>query len=75
VPTYDPSGDGDVTADNNGDGNSYLYNADGQICAVQTPAVDGIVVMTGYIYDAEGRRVAKGTITTMSCDPSTNGFM
>lgn len=27
-----------------------------------------------YIYDAEGRRVAKGTITTLSCDPSTNGF-
>ncbi|MGA8110912.1 MAG: RHS repeat-associated core domain-containing protein, partial [Acidobacteriaceae bacterium] len=30
--------------------------------------------MTGYVYDAEGRRVAKGTITSWSCDPSTNGF-
>jgi hypothetical protein len=24
--------------------------------------------------DADGTRVAKGTITTWSCDPSTNGF-
>ncbi len=30
--------------------------------------------MTGYIYDAEGRRVAKGSIQSMSCDPSSNGF-
>lgn len=30
--------------------------------------------MTGYIYDADGNRVAKGSITSMSCDPSTNGF-
>ena len=28
----------------------------------------------GYLYNAEGERVAKGTITTMSCDPNTNGF-
>ena len=28
----------------------------------------------GYLYDADGARVAKGTITTMSCDPATNGF-
>jgi len=30
--------------------------------------------MTGYLYDAEGTRVAKGTITSMSCDPAVNGF-
>jgi RHS repeat-associated protein len=30
--------------------------------------------MTGYVYDAEGYRVAKGTITSMSCDPSVNGI-
>jgi RHS repeat-associated protein len=30
--------------------------------------------MTGYLYNAEGQRVAKGTISTWSCDPSTNGF-
>jgi RHS repeat-associated protein len=72
VPTYDASGD--ITADNNGDGNQYLYNAEGQICAMKTSPVDGIVPMTGYVYDAEQRRVAKGTITTWSCDPSTNGL-
>ena len=27
-----------------------------------------------YICDAEGHRVAKGTITSWSCDPSANGF-
>jgi RHS repeat-associated protein len=31
-------------------------------------------IMTGYIYDAEGRRVAKGSITSFVCDPTTNGF-
>ncbi len=41
-----------------------------------------VVGYTGYIYDAEGNRVAKGTLTSLSCDmtinPSTglpnNGF-
>jgi len=28
----------------------------------------------GYIYDAEGNRVAKGSISTLSCDPMTNDF-
>ena len=72
VPSYDAAGN--VLSDNNGDGNKYLYNGDGQICAVETPAVDGINVMTGYVYDAEGQRVAKGTITSWSCNPATNGF-
>ena len=30
--------------------------------------------MTGYIYDADGTRVAKGSISTLSCDLATNGF-
>jgi RHS repeat-associated protein len=30
--------------------------------------------MTGYLYNAEGVRIAKGTIATMSCDPVTSGF-
>ena len=30
--------------------------------------------MIGYLYDASGHRVAEGTITSMSCDPSKNGF-
>jgi len=49
------------------------FYADGQICAVEW-TYNSITVRTGYIYDAEGNRVAKGAITTMSCDPSANGF-
>jgi hypothetical protein len=41
---------------------------------LQSPAVDGINIMTGYVDDTEGRRVAKGTITSWSCDPSSNGL-
>lgn len=44
------------------------------IFSVQALAVDGISVMTGYVYDAEGQRVAKGSIMIWSCDASTNGF-
>src|SRR6185437_10995075 len=33
-----------------------------------------MTVMTGYIYDVDGNRVAKGAITSWSCDPSKNGF-
>lgn len=60
---------GDETYDGN---NKYLYDAEGRICAVQNTTAG---VMTGYIYDADGNRVAKGTITSWgSCDPSLNGF-
>lgn len=65
---YDAAGN--VTYDG---ANHYLYNADGQICAVEW-IYNSMTVMTGYIYDADGNRVAKGAISTMSCDPSTNGF-
>ena len=30
--------------------------------------------MTGYVYDSTGTRVAKGSITAWSCDPTQNGF-
>jgi RHS repeat-associated protein len=63
-PGYD--GAGDVTADGT---NAYLYDAEGRLCAV---ASNGS--MTGYLYDAAGNRVAKGSISTMSCDVTTNGF-
>jgi hypothetical protein len=33
-----------------------------------------MTIMTGYLYDAEGRRVSKGTISAWSCDPVLNGF-
>jgi RHS repeat-associated protein len=67
---YDPAGD--VTVDVTG-GKNYLYDGEGRICAVQF-TVSGMTVMTGYIYNAEGQRVSKGSITQWSCDPSTNGF-
>ena len=62
---------GNVTYDG---ANSYLYDGDGRVCAVASTPVPGLTVMTGYIYDAEGARVGKGSITTWSCDPAANGF-
>lgn len=61
---YDASGD--IVGDGS---NLYLYNADGQICAVHN-----MTGMTEYIYDAEGRRVAEGGISAWSCDTATNGL-
>lgn len=49
--------------------NQYLYDGEGRICAVANGSA-----LTGYIYDADGQRVAKGTISAWSCDPSVNGF-
>jgi RHS repeat-associated protein len=54
--------------------NQYLYDGEGRICAVQSTPVPGFTTMTGYLYDADGVRVAKGSITSMSCDPAANGF-
>jgi hypothetical protein len=51
-----------------------LAVAAGAAIAVESYAVDGLMTMTGYVYDADGNRVAKGTITSMSCDPTQNGF-
>ena len=61
---------GDVTNDGAHD---YLYDGEGRICAVHNQLAG---TMTGYLYDADGTRVAKGTITSWSCDPDTagNGF-
>jgi RHS repeat-associated protein len=62
--------DYDASGDTTNDGvNKYLYDADGHICAVS-----GAGGMTGYLYNAEGERVEKGSITSMSCDPTANGF-
>jgi RHS repeat-associated protein len=66
---YDPSGD--VTYDGQ---NQYLYDAEGRLCAVASTPVPSMTVLTGYLYDADGTRVAKGTITSWSCDPTANGF-
>jgi RHS repeat-associated protein len=66
---YDPAGN--VTFDGV---NTYTYDAEGRICAVKSEPMPGMTAMTGYLYDADGTRVAKGTITSMSCDPTANGF-
>jgi RHS repeat-associated protein len=67
-------GDIDSAGDITNDGvNSYLYDGEGRICAVQQ-TVAGISMMTQYLYDAEGNRVAKGNISSWSCDTSSNGF-
>jgi hypothetical protein len=53
---YDPAGN--VTGDNL---NTYLYDGEGRICAVASYPFggnSGMAVMTGYIYDADGTRVA-----------------
>ena len=50
-------------------GQQYLYDAEGRICAAS-----GLGGMMGYIYDAEGNRVAKGAITSWSCNTASNGF-
>jgi RHS repeat-associated protein len=67
--SYDAAGN--VTADAM---NTYLYDGEGRICAVKSEPMSGLTTMTGYIYDADGTRVAKGSISTLSCDLSTNGF-
>ncbi|WP_420239026.1 RHS repeat-associated core domain-containing protein [Telmatobacter bradus] len=54
--------------------NSYLYDGEGHICAVANTPIAGLTTMTQYLYDAEGNRVAKGTISSFSCDTTTNGF-
>ncbi len=55
-------------------GNQYLYDGEGRVCAVESTSAPGFTTMTGYIYDADGNRVAKGTITSLSCDTTQNGF-
>jgi RHS repeat-associated protein len=68
-PMYDAAGD--MSYDGT---NQYLYDAEGRVCAVQSTSMPGMTSMTGYLYDADGARVAKGTITSMNCDPTANGF-
>jgi len=61
---------GDVTNDGI---NSYLYDGEGRVCAMQQ-SISGLITMTQYLYDAEGHRVAKGSISSFSCDTTQNGF-
>ncbi len=50
--------------------NSYLYDGEGRICAI-TNSTGSLI---GYVYDAEGNRVGKGSLTSFSCNRATNGF-
>jgi RHS repeat-associated protein len=73
LPTYDAAGD--ILTDTQGQ--QYAYDAEGRVCAV-----NGAGGLVGYLYDAEGTRVAKGTIAlvningtlTLSCDTTQNHF-
>lgn len=51
--------------------NQYLYDGEDRICAVKS---DTTGALTGYIYDASGARVGKGTLQTFSCNLSSHGF-
>jgi RHS repeat-associated protein len=62
--------------------NLYLYDAEGRVCAVGAMPMPGqqLPSVTGYMYDGDGTRVAKGTIPqatvasvgffSLGCDPS-----
>ena len=62
--TYDAAGD--VTYDGL---NSYLYDAEGRICAVK----NSVGSITGYIYDAAGIRVARLGLGALSCNFAPGG--
>jgi len=63
--TYDAAGD--VTYDGT---NDYLYDAEGRICAMKNSSSE----ITGYIYDASGIRVAKGSMASFSCNFASSNF-
>jgi RHS repeat-associated protein len=58
--------------------NHYLYDPEGRLCAYAYPLASGGWSYYQFVYDAEGRRVAKGSITSWpsSCiAPTTaNGY-
>ena len=65
--TYDAAGD--VTFDGV---NDYLYDGAGRLCAVEASGTPP--VLTGYLYDGNGNRIAKGSLTSFSCNLASNGF-
>jgi len=64
---YNYDGAGNMTYDGK---NSYAYDGEGRICAVKTVAGSYFQ----YIYDADGNRIAKGSVNSLSCNTSSNGF-
>lgn len=65
--SYDAAGDVLLDGVNN-----YLYDGEGRICAVEENYSP--FAKYGYLYDGNGDRIAKGTLTSFSCNLSTNGF-
>ena len=51
--------------------NQYIYDGEGRICAVRS-LISGAIY--GYVYDGNGDRIAKGTLSSFSCNLSSNGF-
>jgi len=57
----------DAAGDITNDGNTlYLYDAESRVCAVGVYVNNALSRVVGYVYDAEGRRVAKGSFTVSS---------
>ena len=55
--------------------NQYRYDAEGRLCALASPFSG----MVGYVYDAAGTRVARGSLSQLTCDfnpadSTYNGF-
>ncbi|HEY2019269.1 MAG TPA: hypothetical protein VGH38_37435, partial [Bryobacteraceae bacterium] len=51
--------------------NSYLYDPEGRLCAVEYPTTGQGTAYMLYLYDGEGRRVAKVSNPTFSCTLGT----
>ncbi|HEY1211177.1 MAG TPA: RHS repeat-associated core domain-containing protein [Terracidiphilus sp.] len=75
--TYVYDASGNTLNDGN---NEYWYDAEGQLCAVQSLAIPGLPI-TQYVYDAEGARIGKGTLsaappnsTPLCAAPLSSGF-
>jgi len=68
--SYQPDAAGNILSDGT---NGYTYDGEGRLCAVAVPQYTGGVILTQYIYDAEGTRVAKGGNTNLNAGCDTSG--
>ena len=74
--TYDSAGNMTTAPGDSNLLSTVLYDGEGRVCATRQPILAGLYRQTQYIYDAEGNRVAEGTIQDWSqgCDLTSNGF-
>jgi hypothetical protein len=61
---------GNITSDGI---HQYAYDPEGRLCAVYYFNT-GESAFMAYLYDAEGRRVAKGSINALNCNMAVNDF-